>query len=695
MNANNPMTPGVYTVEVNAFPPSVGQVPTAIPAFVGYTEMASNNGNSLVGVPFMINSISEFNTYFGAAPDYQYALVPVLGTNGNPPAAGTYDVKVGTNYFTVGGTTGQNGVPRGAAQSGNFLLYNCLQFFYLNGGGPAYIVSVGTYDPAITGSVTEASLNDLLGGLNTLPTIQFPKPTLILIPDGLTLDNNDYATLQQEMIAQAGSLMDRVAMLDIYQGNQGLTAQPADLGTDVISYFRDIVGVSNLDYAVAYYPWLQTSVVQASSINYSNLYQPSTSGGGGSSSSSSSGGGLVPGNAAALSDIIQSPMVPLLSNINSDLNNLNSNLMVPPAITWAGSATPFTYPDWYTAFQAAPGTNVAQLANQASLINNMVNTLQVLGQTGSGGSGGSSSSASAYSLNPSLTTPLLTNALVKAIAQLVSANGSLMTQVNAMNQLGLSTMANTLANYNMYSSQVASTYNVVSAAFSSSINAASTLLVSYNSSFASSNKDYANIMTAVANAVNVLPPASAMAGVYTNIDNTQGVWQSPANINLTAVVNPTVSINDDQQASLNVDVLAGKSINAIRSFYGRGPAIVWGARTLDGNSQDYRYINVRRTMIMIEQSIANAAFAFVFAPNDSTTWSSIQGMINNFLNNIWQSGGLQGAKPTDAYNVQVGLGTTMTSTDILNGIMRISVLVAVVRPAEFIIITYEQQMATS
>jgi hypothetical protein len=202
-------------------------------------------------------------------------------------------------------------------------------------------------------------------------------------------------------------------------------------------------------------------------------------------------------------------------------------------------------------------------------------------------------------------------------------------------------------------------------------------------------------MASVANKVNILPPGPAMAGIYTLVDNTFGVWNAPANINISAVNAPCVILNDDQQAGLNVDALAGKSVNAIRSFYGRGPAIVWGARTLDGNSLDYRYVPVRRTLIMIEQSVANAAFSFVFAPNDSTTWSSIVGMISNFLNNLWQSGGLQGSTPKDAYSVQCGLGQTMTSLDILNGIMRVAVKVAMIHPAEFIIITYEQQMAKS
>jgi phage tail sheath protein FI len=140
--------------------------------------------------------------------------------------------------------------------------------------------------------------------------------------------------------------------------------------------------------------------------------------------------------------------------------------------------------------------------------------------------------------------------------------------------------------------------------------------------------------------------------------------------------------------------LNGKAINAIRSFIGEG-VIVWGARTLDGNSQDWRYINVRRTLIMLEQSVKAAAKAYVFEPNDAGTWTTVKSMIENFLYQQWKSGALVGTKPTDAYSVHVGLGDTMTGDDILNGIMRITVLVAVSRPAEFIEITFQQQMQKS
>lgn len=215
-----------------------------------------------------------------------------------------------------------------------------------------------------------------------------------------------------------------------------------------------------------------------------------------------------------------------------------------------------------------------------------------------------------------------------------------------------------------------------------------------HNSLLASSKSYVSITKAIARYINTLPASAAMAGVYTSVDNSRGVWKAPANVSLNSVVAPTVSLSDNDQQNLNGDAITGKSINAIRPFTGLG-VLVWGARTLDGNSQDWRYINVRRTMIMIEQSVKLAARSYVFEPNDSGTWTLMNSMISSFLFNLWKQGALAGTKPDDAYQVAVGLGTTMTADDILNGIMNITVLVAIVRPAEFIMLTFQQQMQKS
>lgn len=215
-----------------------------------------------------------------------------------------------------------------------------------------------------------------------------------------------------------------------------------------------------------------------------------------------------------------------------------------------------------------------------------------------------------------------------------------------------------------------------------------------NQSLVAASKVYGQIMNVILKRVNTLPPSGAMAGIYALTDNTKGVWFAPANVTPVATVDTTLPITDFMQADLNVDAVSGKSVNAIRFFNGNG-ILIWGARTLDGNSLDWRYINVRRTITMIEQSVKLATRAYVFSPNDANTWTTVKSMISNFLTNIWAQGGLQGAKPDDAFSVSVGLGVTMTGLDILEGIMRVSVKLAVVRPAEFIIIEVEQQMPKS
>jgi len=223
----------------------------------------------------------------------------------------------------------------------------------------------------------------------------------------------------------------------------------------------------------------------------------------------------------------------------------------------------------------------------------------------------------------------------------------------------------------------------------------STLTVTQNNNaLLIASTTYGQIINNVLNDANMLPPSGAMAGVITATDNMVGPWEAPANTSIVGASSLPINISDTQQANLNIDAISGKSINAIRLFNGLG-ILVWGARTLDGNSQDWRYIPVRRTMIFLEQSCKLATRAYVFQPNDKNTWEAVKSMIGSFLTSIWKLGGLQGASASDAFSVACGLGTTMTGDDILNGFMNVSVKVAVVHPAEFIVLTFQQQMATS
>jgi phage tail sheath protein FI len=202
------------------------------------------------------------------------------------------------------------------------------------------------------------------------------------------------------------------------------------------------------------------------------------------------------------------------------------------------------------------------------------------------------------------------------------------------------------------------------------------------------------VKTALKDHFLVMPPSGAMAGVYSAVDGTRGVWKAPANVSLADVLEPVVKIDNEKQAGLNVDATTGKSINALRAFAGKG-TVVWGARTLLGNDNEWRYISVRRFFNMVEESVKKSTYWAVFEPNDANLWVKVRGMIENYLIDKWRDGALAGASPKDAFYVRCGLGTTMTAQDILQGVLNVEIGMAVVRPAEFIVLKFSHKLQTS
>lgn len=183
------------------------------------------------------------------------------------------------------------------------------------------------------------------------------------------------------------------------------------------------------------------------------------------------------------------------------------------------------------------------------------------------------------------------------------------------------------------------------------------------------------------------PPSGAMAGIYARVDTSRGVFKAPANETIKNTLDLTINYNEAEQGKVNP-----KGVNLIRKMPGMGVR-VWGTRTCssDGN---WKYINVRRLFIFIEQSIyANTSWA-VFEPNDETLWNRVSSTIQLFLNTQWRSGALMGSTPEEAYYVKVGKGITMSDDDILNGRLICEIGIAPVRPAEFIVFRITQRTAT-
>jgi uncharacterized protein len=533
-------TPGVYIVEKNAFPSSVVEVATAVPAFVGYTEKAEDHGKSLAGRPWRISSMAEYHTYFGSAPQAVFDLAAVRAGDGEVavlvgPARKGYRLK---------------------QSAGRFDLYRGMQLFFANGGGPCWIVSVGEYgavrdDPRNAAAVDRAALER---GIVALEREQ--EPALLVVPDAVLLaDEGDCIGVQQAMLSHCGAKMgNRFAILDVYAGHRPLEDRP-------VADFRDHIGPNHRDFGAAYYPFLHASVVTDEAVTYEAI----------------------------------TPSAALVELLKEDLGltqEPGAGDAKAQALWQAVNALARSADDWHRAYARANASPTAAVGAEPG-----------------------DAAAAAWIADEK---KRLENVLINA-------------------SLGFKTLRDEIRRQ-----------------------------------------------------LNLLPPSPAMAGIYCMVDNVRGVWKAPANVGIDAVVAPAVSLSSADQEHLNVDP-KGKSINAIRAFVGEG-TLVWGARTLDGNSLDWRYINVRRTIIMLEQSCRLAARALVFEPNAGGTWITIKSMIANFLTGIWKRGGLAGAVPEDAFSVHVGLGESMTAEDILEGILRVTVLVAMSRPAEFIEITFQQQM---
>lgn len=175
-----------------------------------------------------------------------------------------------------------------------------------------------------------------------------------------------------------------------------------------------------------------------------------------------------------------------------------------------------------------------------------------------------------------------------------------------------------------------------------------------------------------------VPPSGHVMGVFARTDRDRGVHKAPANERLRGIVGLARTYTRGRQ-----DLLNPKGVNLIRQFRGRGTR-VWGARNATTDTQ-WRYVNVRRLFLFLENSIERGTQWVVFEPNSASTWLRVRVSVENFLNQVWRAGGLAGSAPEQAYRVQVGLGETMTETDVDLGKLIIEVGVAPVKPAEFVI----------
>lgn len=586
--------PGVYIEEISTIPPSIAQVETAIPGFVGYTAKREKNGVAFaVNTPVRITSLLEFEVFFGDA------FPEVLEVTINEPEPGKLLPKID--------------VAPVIAISG-YILYYHVKMFYENGGGACWVVSAGTY--ADTPNISKSELK-----LGLQACEREDEITLLLIPEITALSSNsDIKELNDAMLAQCAKLQDRFTIMDTPQSSLATPYLVAD------KFRNDFVSADNLKYGATYYPQIQSGA------GYNRVTDENI-------------------------------------KIAAD-NRGGSNLGIyKKVVNTKKSITKIIEKDAVTALKASGTITIDGVALTG-------HSIAVAGFSFTfGGTGGIVIGADE-------------TATATALRAAMAGNADLMALVDVAASVAVVTVtAKTVGNHG----------NAIPLVYDPKGNIPKITLSGPFLKGGFDSNDFAlfNQIKSALDAYTVpLYPSGTIAGIMAHVDNERGVWKAPANVSLLTVDKPLVTVSDEEQDYLNVDAASGKSINVIRKFAGKG-TLVWGARTLAGNDNEWRYVPVRRLFIMVEESIKKATEFVVFEPNDAKTWMRVKTMCENFLNQLWRQGALAGAKPEDAFFVNVGLGITMTALDILEGRLIIEIGMAAVRPAEFIVLKFSHLLAKS
>jgi phage tail sheath protein FI len=680
--ANVYKTPGVYVEEISTLPASIAQVETAIPAFIGYTEKAElTDGKSLTNKPFRISSLVEFRLYYGG-----------------PAPLNINSVSMNDKLEVTAVTMDQQ-----------FYLFDSLQMFFKNGGADCYIVSVGNYTDTISNGDDSDPENQpgFAVGLKALEKAD--EPTMILFPDA-SVSNIDYGstdmyTLQKSTLAHCAYMQDRFGIFDLT--DSGVIKTDRD-------NFRAGIGMNDLKYGAAYYPWLKVPLNRE--VKYNDVKDSFIKNGSPITVED------MTVDADGNFDQEAKDTAIRLEAINNDVNNITTNL---GALLAADNSKTLRdlFNTKYEAYRSA-STEATKRAGLVALFEYYWDLIYLVdgwidvnptGATPFEDTGGDNEkflleySQTFVSSTFATTAQLLLEYDIEADSEVDSGNvfpvynknsrtwdsaqwGGIF--VSPTSSTDIFTGADNLAKMTAGQGEMAEIFELIIAGINLIQNKANDLLATVDSNAQIQIPPYKNALAAVRKSLIKLPPSGAMAGIYAYVDRTRGVWKAPANVSLNGVVDLTQTIENREQENLNVDVTGGKSINCIRAFTGKG-ILVWGARTLAGNDNEWRYVPVRRLFIMIEESIKKATEFVVFEPNDANTWVRVKGMINNFLTEMWKVGALAGAKPEHAFFVNCGLGETMTSQDILEGKLIVEIGLAAVRPAEFIILRFSHKLQES
>jgi uncharacterized protein len=600
----------------------------------------------VLNIPTKVRSLIEYELLYGGEPSTNGRSILVHLDDAWQPAS----VDLGLTYY----------------------MYQSLRQFYANGGGDAYILSVGTYS---SDGVDKAELIAALAVLE-----KADEPTLVLVPDAFSFtDPQDLGDVQAQVLMHCAKMQDRFGMFDVLHDAGG------NGEADDALAFRNKVGNNNLSYGAAYYPEVQSSLgpleITAAEIG---LLDSSD----------------IPVTLADVAGNVPELTTGLLEHGQA----MNDVLAIQTALEAGNYDADFLAADSLVGGQLIIETKI-QILKQMGLdliglgISNPV-VVPLFDSTvdPAGTLEGSMNTLYKYYLalfdagssGPVIVPPpgtVIAPGDFPTYATLAAVVFPLAAPQNLYNDPGFPADPDEAALNS--AGAFTALFNQVKGYFTALQALAETQLLSEENLVASSST-YASIIAAIRNTGYVLSPTAAVAGVYAVTDATRGVWKAPANVSLNAVADVSRKFQTTELDDLNMPT-NGKAINAVRPFRGQG-ILVYGARTLAGNDNEWRYISVRRLFLMVEESVRKACEPLVFEPNDANLWQRVRGMIENFLTGLWRDGALAGATTKDAFFVKAGLGSTMTAQDILDGKLIVEIGMAAVRPAEFVILKFMHKM---
>lgn len=635
-------TPGVYIVEKSAFPNSVVPVATAVPAFIGHTQIAMNGTKSLLNVPFRITSMLEYNKYFGGGPQPEY----LLSVENQKDIEGAIEKleKKDNELENVDITKAINTIQNLQEEANN--LISALEEKKPEGETTVIADRIIATVVILEDDVKTLEYDNIPSDVANIKTVADNVKELISQPDVAKLKANDIIITSKDIQVKINNIVPK------------LKNERKQLVEAVNTEIKKLYSVSESLWSISEAPTILNTL-------YYNIVLFFANGGGACYIVS-----VGDYSEAFTSEDCEAGLTPLIKEMEPTM------LIIPEAVN-------LSFEEWKKTMEYALG--------HCDTMKNRVAILDIF-------EGYKPQNDPSGDVVKNFRENIGSISLDYAAAYYPWINASVVSESD-IDTFNLTTesakLLLTIMQYELGYKSIKKIEQTDNKENATGVEKADEVEPDYKllNTLLQSSPFGALVRKEICKKINRLPVAAAMAGIYTKTDNTRGVWKAPANVSINKAVSPTVNLTNNAQEDLNVDIY-GRSINAIRYFKGEGVK-VWGARTLDGNSGDWRYINVRRTMIFLEESIKNAARAYVFEPNVASTWLNMKAMIENFLLGVWKQGGLAGASPEDAYSVHVGLGDTMTPEDILEGILRITALVAISHPAEFIEITFQQQMQKS